>query len=320
MAHASLKAFAFSSLIVVTACGREPARDHAVEDSGVRPAIAEGVVTGDYARNVGTLVYNVNGVWHWFCCGGTLVHPRVFVTAGHCIANILTYAPAGARVGVSFVPKIDISADPWGDPPLPADAVVYAGTPILHPRFDMNLFFDSEGNWLGEYSPNADVGIVLFDKPVRGMVPAAVAPQGTLDLVAKVWPGMPVGLASYGLSWDCDLDNSCPNVLPDPDWATRRYGTFRFQRLTPSWAVFQDAPSDVSDCDSGGPFFPSAAAVLGRMVPPRYVPMVLATVTGYLASSELAQCHDDCGASIGFRMDTALAHEFLDQYLHVPVH
>jgi hypothetical protein len=119
-------------------------------------AITDGVPDGDGHPYVGLMVaQDAQGNPQWRC-SGTLIAPRLFLTAGHC-----TEAPA-AHVEIWFEPgPIDLAS---GYPaagtnrcegvtgyPCTGDV---GGRPFTHPQYDPNAF------WLH------DLGVVVLDEPV----------------------------------------------------------------------------------------------------------------------------------------------------------
>ncbi|HSJ54193.1 MAG TPA: trypsin-like serine protease [Anaerolineae bacterium] len=121
-------------------------------------AITGGTPDGEGHPNVGLMVATLDGEPQWRC-SGTLVAPRVFLTAGHCVEVV-----NGAYVwfGTDLTDNPDY---PYGGPS------AYAGTPIVHPEF----------GW-GSSDPH-DVGVVILDTPVTGIEPA---PLPSPDLLGKL--------------------------------------------------------------------------------------------------------------------------------------
>lgn len=119
-------------------------------------AITDGVPDGDGHPYVGLMVaQDATGNPQWRC-SGTLIAPRLFLTAGHC-----TEAPA-AHVEIWFAPgPIDLAPGypaPGGNRcagitgyPCTGDV---GGTPYTHPQYDPNAF------WLH------DLGVVVLDRPI----------------------------------------------------------------------------------------------------------------------------------------------------------
>jgi secreted trypsin-like serine protease len=83
-----------------------------------------------------------NPMWR---CSGTLISPRLFLTAGHC-----TEAPA-AHVEIWFDADVE-SGIPGNGYPFEGQA---SGTPHTHPSYNPNAFF------------LFDLGMVVLDKPMK---------------------------------------------------------------------------------------------------------------------------------------------------------
>jgi hypothetical protein len=91
---------------------------------------------------------------YYALCSGTLVSPTVFLTAGHCTDALREF---NAEAYVSFA-----SAPPY----LPT---LLKGTWHTHPEYGLSF-------------PNtADIGVVVLDNPVAGIVPARIPGAGYLD-------------------------------------------------------------------------------------------------------------------------------------------
>jgi hypothetical protein len=67
-------------------------------------------------------------------CTGTLIHKRVFLSAGHCVAPGVFGLPPGVRIAITFSPDDIFDESQWIDVnPAP-------GTQIVHPTFPLPLF------------------------------------------------------------------------------------------------------------------------------------------------------------------------------------
>jgi V8-like Glu-specific endopeptidase len=124
-------------------------------------AITDGELDGNRHPYVGLMVAqdgNGNPLWR---CSGTLIGPRLFLTAGHC-----TEAPA-AHVEIWFDADVQ-SGIPGNGYPFVGDV---GGTPHTHPNYNPNAFF------------LYDLGAVVLDTPVldKGF---AVLP--TLDVLDQL--------------------------------------------------------------------------------------------------------------------------------------
>jgi hypothetical protein len=224
-------------------------------------AIVGGAPTGaQRARNVGTLVVSGEGLpWFWGGCGVTLISPTVGVTAGHCIA--FGYRRSSfTRIGVSFA-----ASDHVRGAPLTADLEVHEGTDALHPNFKAVF-----GGGLPLQDLNdptlADVAVIVFDEPIRGVLPAH------LPNVAMLGPAFDgpfdVGLVGYGTTSLAAATGAAPF-----DGGTRRFTTMVLDTVYPAVATLSPAPGDTCFFDSGGPAFPTVAG---------HVPPEVVTVQGII--------------------------------------
>jgi hypothetical protein len=113
---------------------------------GVAQAIVLGWPDEENHPYVGMMVADVDGEPAWRC-SGTLIAPKVFLTAGHCV-----FGADAARVwfGANLT---DVADYPGGGGPS------IEGTPIAHPGFDGTLAL-----------PNtSDVGVVILKEPVNDL-------------------------------------------------------------------------------------------------------------------------------------------------------
>jgi secreted trypsin-like serine protease len=130
-------------------------------------------------------------------CSGTLISPRVFLTAGHCTeVEIKKNLPAYVSL----------------DPTYKAGASrLIKGTPYLHPKA-----------WLGEVSPRDvryDVGVVVLEEPVR------MATYGTLPhagLVETLKEGQRLTTVGYGVNGYERIDTEAP-LPPQPVFLQDRH-------------------------------------------------------------------------------------------------
>ena len=116
-------------------------------------AITNGQLDGELHPSVGGFMVHVGGSWQLLCTG-TLISPRVFLTASHCTS----YAEAnGWSVAVSFdSTDIENTTD------------IRPATAVTNPDY---------------HSPTIanDVSLLLLTTPVTDRAPMALAPVGYLD-------------------------------------------------------------------------------------------------------------------------------------------
>jgi hypothetical protein len=111
-------------------------------------AVTDGELDGNRHPHVGLMVAeDADGVALWRC-SGTLIAPRLFVTAGHC-----TYG--AERVELWFDPDMQSSGKGYPTGPDWDNGVGQAsGTPYSHPGYDDAAFW------------RHDLGLVVLDEPM----------------------------------------------------------------------------------------------------------------------------------------------------------
>lgn len=176
---------------------------------------------------------------------GCLIHPRVFLTAGH-VTNVLDgliklngKEEALASFAISF-----------GDDALDSTTWYQIAEVFTHPGFRSPP--DSAGG-----GPMTDVGVFILRNPVRDVVPIALAPAGFLNslkregLLRDKNQGSPFTNVGYGTQLLLS-----PPTLVAPD-GLRRVSVSSFQTLLDHWLVLSQNPYRGNEGtgfgDSGGP-------------------------------------------------------------------
>jgi hypothetical protein len=136
-------------------------------------AITDGELDGDGHPYVGLVrFYDADGAYLWRC-SGTLLAPKLFLTAGHCAE-----APA-AHAEIWFAPDVEA---------LSAAGLIYqgdvGGTPYTHPQYNPYAFY------------LYDLGVVVLDKPMNMQTYGALP---KLDQLDRLHQGARFTAVGYGL-------------------------------------------------------------------------------------------------------------------------
>lgn len=197
-------------------------------------AITGGVPDEEGHPNVGFLAAYKEGEYQWRC-SGTLIHERVFLTAGHCLEEGVDEA----RVWFdSDMTNTDYQGGLGG----------HVGTPVIHEEY----------GWGGS-NPH-DVGVVILEEAPEGIVPAQLADPdflGTLKKEGQLDNGYKqstyftsVGYGVTLVSWPpAELDNNKIRMVSESEY---------FAHTKPWLHLMQRAVFDESGTcggDSGGPAF-----------------------------------------------------------------
>jgi hypothetical protein len=204
-------------------------------------AITGGEPDGNRHPNVGLILfYSAEGR---FRCSATLVTPTVLATAAHCTDGTLgkTLVTFDSVIAEEPPSPFPVAAEPSkGYTAAEITAAGYfAGTALTHPEYSN---FTDLDNW-------NDFGVVVLDKPVRGIAPATVAPVGYLDQVAQ--PALNRTLfdvVGYGTEIRKPEEGAQkPQPMSYP--LIRRYTTSPGQKLTPQILQLN---GNINDTRGGG--------------------------------------------------------------------
>jgi hypothetical protein len=247
-------------------------------------AVTDGAPDGEGHPYVGLMVAQDakgNPLWR---CSGTLLSSKLFLTAGHC-----TESPA-AHVEIWFQSDVESGIPSNG---YPFDGQV-GGTPYTHPDYNPNAFYIR------------DLGAVVLDKPIKmsryGKLPS-------LNQLDALKPSQSTRFTAVGYG----LQKSFPDAASWKDQAQRVRmvaNPYLLQINTGFTGDFSLLLSNNANSggtcfgDSGGPHF------LGTGAAATYPGTVVAlTVTGD------ASCRS---TDVDYRVDTASARAFLDDFVTLP--
>lgn len=230
-------------------------------------AITYGYPDGNRHPNVGALVGKfTSGTFPY--CSGTLISPTVFVTAAHCDIG-------RTRVAVTF------------DSEFSSHAKLHAGTFYGDPRY----------TWKQD-DPH-DLAVVVFDKPVNGIIPARLPYAGQLETLTQADRFTVVG---YGGQEPVNQPGGPVIAYYD----NREYAVASFNALNSAWLRLSQNPAtdDAGACygDSGGPNFLGAGA----------------TETDIIAGTTITGDVFCKATNVTYRLDTAAARSFLGQFVQLP--
>jgi secreted trypsin-like serine protease len=233
--------------------------------AGPAGAITNGSADEQRHPNVGGLVSPTqysDGTWIY--CSGTLISPTIFLTAAHCGED-------GERVRVTF------------DTAYQAGDTVYSGT------------FEADPLYGQRQSDPHDIAVVVLDKPVRGITPAALPETGSLDGLSGSQTFTSVG---YG-AFEVTNGPGGHQYLYDD---VRNFAVGTLNSINPAWLRISMNPAtgNGGTCygDSGGPNFLGTTDVIAAI-----------TITGD------AVCRS---TNVVYRLDTESARDFLDDYVALP--
>ena len=193
-------------------------------------AITNGTLDGTLHPEVGALIAEFSPGEKDVLCSGSLIAPRVFLTAGHC-TDFLTSIGIN-DVWVTFAPQFTSSS------------------PLIHGTYVTDPLYGYSGHG-GVSDPN-DLAVVLLDQ-AAGATPVQLPTAGLLNglnLQNQTFTAVGYGTVR-------DIKTTGPHAFYFD--SQRRYATQFFLSLEPAWLNLSENPATGSGgtCygDSGGPHF-----------------------------------------------------------------
>jgi secreted trypsin-like serine protease len=197
-------------------------------------AITGGTVDGKTHPEVGAMLAD-RGAGLAVLCTGTLISSRVFLSAGHCTDYLASIGIGAHDVYVTF--------DPSWDPANPGTAV--RGTYYTDPQYG----YSGQG---GASDPH-DIAVIVLDRAVKGVTPAALPTAGLLDRL----PLKTASFTAVGYGTVRDIKTTGPNAFYFD--GVRRWVAQSFYSLEPAWLNlnmnFSTGNGGTCYGDSGGPHF-----------------------------------------------------------------
>lgn len=209
-------------------------------------AITFGVPDGDGHPSVGSIMADVPpGVFGEEAvlrqqCSGTLIHPQVFLTAGHCTFFMMR-----------FFDVVDFFVSFSSDNAFDRSTFLEVAAVITHPGFTP---IPASGS-----APVRDVGVVILKEPVVDLVPVPLPPAGFLDglkAALQLRTG-PDGTKFIAVGYGTALQWPPPEIVPSD--GIRRVAEEEYLALNSSWLTCSQNSATGDEGtgigDSGGPLF-----------------------------------------------------------------
>jgi hypothetical protein len=183
-------------------------------------------------------------------CSGTLIHERVFLTAGHCTGpGSFAPLPPFIQVFVSFSPNA-LDQSTWR--PV-VDQITHPSIPPCPPPLGCDP--TTQDIFHAPDPGISDIGLAFLAEPVHGIRPARLSQAGALE--SRAATRLPMIFVGYGFT-ELEPDGEIP---PPSEWdGWRRIKASKLDRVVDdTWASWE-LPSRVCFGDSGGPTFFHARA------------------------------------------------------------
>lgn len=227
---------ALSALTTLSACedltpqsGDAPTSQPSGKPGGGSETLCKPIVDGTVAAQGdmrSTVAIVDRGTSSYFCTG-TLIAPRVVLSAAHCFEET---SAENVSVGVGTLDGASI----------PASKQVAVERIVMHEEY-LKGATSADSTGIGQ---DHDIALVLLSQPVSGMVPTPILPLGDLD--AAVRPGTQLVVSGFGIY---DLASGRDGEL--------RLGVVPFERRTDHEFIAGDRGGRTDTCngDSGGPVY-----------------------------------------------------------------
>jgi hypothetical protein len=237
------------ALAIALSCG--------VAQAIIEPYIINGEPDGGPKAHpyAGALVTKVEGQLQYFC-SGTLISPKVFLTAGHCTDAVKGKVfPKGSPTYVTFDPTFE-----------PGSSELIKGTPFTHPKAcnpnpPINDPSCAPPPGLPGFPPDIpryDVGVVVLNEPVRMATYGALPDAGLVDTLEKGQRFTTVGYGRRTFDLGGERDRATVRLLN----SNPPVGAM-FVRTTGFRGIGRGGKGACSG-DSGGPLFlPNQATIVG---------------------------------------------------------
>jgi secreted trypsin-like serine protease len=237
-------------------------------------AITGGTVDGNAHPEVGAMLADFGNGQLNVLCTGTLISPRVFLSAAHCTDYL-------ASLGIT---DVYVTFDPSWNPTSPGTA--YHGTYYTDPDYG----YSGKG---GSSDPH-DIAVVVLDSAINSITPAELPSPGVLDNLDL----KSAGFTAVGYGTVREVKTKGPNALFFD--GVRRYAEQSFLSLQKAWLNldmnFSTGSGGTCYGDSGGPHFYGG---------PSSNQLVSTTITG----DSVCRATDKT-----YRLDTASALNFLHSF------
>lgn len=211
-------------------------------------------------------------------CSGTLISPTVFLTASHCTAYLESLGLSD--VWVTFDPQFDSASK------------LYHGTMHTNPAYNQ------------AQSDPGDIAVIVLDKAVKGITPAALPAAGLFDRMKA--DGTLNGRKFTAVGYGVLQPRIGGGPVEFPDTNLRWVAVSEFNALNNAWLRLSQnaATGDGGTCfgDSGGPNFLGSGANETAI-------LAALTVTGD------SMC---LATNVDYRLDTAAARNFLKAFVILP--